>query len=85
MFHPRSGLFSSRILHKNRDEKLNLPFSCYLWFPGASFSSLNTVDIKTMEKRLMKKMKEYLTKICAGSGIRKNFIPDPGSKKASDP
>jgi hypothetical protein len=32
------------------------------------------IDIKTVEIRIMKKMKDYLTKKCAGSGIRKNFI-----------
>jgi hypothetical protein len=38
------------------------------------------VDIRTIEKRILKKMKDYLTKTCAGSGIRKNLItdPDPG-------
>jgi hypothetical protein len=29
-------------------------------------------------------MKDYITKKYAGSGIRKIFIPDPWSKKATD-
>jgi hypothetical protein len=33
----------------------------------------------------MMKMKDYLTKKCAGSRIRTKFIPDPGGKKAPDP
>jgi hypothetical protein len=30
-------------------------------------------------------MKDYLTNKCAGSGIRKKFIPDPRDEKAPDP
>jgi hypothetical protein len=35
--------------------------------------------IRTIEKRVIKKMKDYLTKKCARSGILKNFISDPES------
>jgi hypothetical protein len=45
------------------------------------------VDIRTIEKRNMKKMKDNHTKKCTESRIRKKSsrIPDPGGKKAPDP
>jgi hypothetical protein len=58
---PDPNIFSCRLLHKKRVEK---------WFPGASFGIL--IDIRTFEKRIMKKILSII--------IPKNF-PDPRSKK----
>jgi hypothetical protein len=41
------------------------------------------IDIRTIEKRIMKKMKDYLTQKCAGSVIRYPSKPDPGSGSAT--
>jgi hypothetical protein len=43
------------------------------------------IDIRTIMKRIMKKIKDYLTKKCAGSGIISSRIriPDPGGKKVA--
>jgi hypothetical protein len=58
--------------------KLNILFYCCLWFQEYRYPSfINT--------RIPKIMQENFTKKGARSGIRKNFIPDPGGKKEPDP
>jgi hypothetical protein len=55
-FIPDPNNFSSQILHKKRKEKTYLG---YLWLVGTNFSSLN---IRTIDKKNMMKMNDYLTK-----------------------
>jgi hypothetical protein len=76
-FHP-----GSRFLNKKSGSKLKIPFSCCLRFPVASLGSPKRYVIFTVEKSILKKMKDSLTNKYAGikdPGFGKRSIPDLGS------